>query len=72
MQVSGGVTMHAFKFEIANVYANLSNVVLRLEPSDPQAAARKAVLVNSHFDSTIGTVGELGSAGTTAGVPAVV
>jgi hypothetical protein len=25
--VSGGVTMHAFKFEIANVYNNLTNVV---------------------------------------------
>lgn len=58
-QVSGGITMHAFKFEIANVYRNLTNVLLRLAPADPAAAARKAVLVNSHYDSTLGTVGEL-------------
>lgn len=38
--------MHAFKFEIANVYANLSNVVLRLAPADPAAAGHKALLVN--------------------------
>ncbi|KAL4421351.1 hypothetical protein ABPG75_010642 [Micractinium tetrahymenae] len=57
LQVSGGVTMHAFKFEIANVYANLSNVVLRLSPADPEAASRKAVLLNSHYDSTLGTKG---------------
>lgn len=30
-QVSGGVTMHAFKFEIANVYNNLTNVVRVLD-----------------------------------------
>ncbi|KAL4424855.1 hypothetical protein ABPG77_011105 [Micractinium sp. CCAP 211/92] len=55
--VSGGVTMHAFKFEIANVYGNLTNVVLRLAPADPAAAARKAVLLNAHYDSTLGTKG---------------
>jgi hypothetical protein len=56
--------MHAFKFEIANVYRNLTNVVLRVAPADPVAAARKAVLVNSHYDSTLGTVGEKSAAGT--------
>lgn len=50
--------MHAFRFEIANVYQNLSNVVLRLAPADPAAAARKAVLLNAHYDSTLGTKGE--------------
>ncbi len=50
--------MHAFKFEIANVYGNLTNVVLRLAPADPAAAARKAVLLNAHYDSTLGTKGE--------------
>jgi hypothetical protein len=49
--------MHAFKFELANVYRNLTNVVLRLSPADPVAAAKKAVLVNSHYDSMMGTVG---------------
>lgn len=55
--VTGGVTMHAFKFELANVYANLTNVVLRIAPTDPVAASKKAVLVNSHYDSTLGTKG---------------
>jgi hypothetical protein len=57
LQVSGGITMHAFKFELANVYRNLTNVVLRISPTDPVAAAKKAVLVNSHYDSTLGTKG---------------
>lgn len=62
--------MHAFKFEIANVYQNLTNVVLRLAPADPRAAAKKAVLLNAHYDSTLGTKGEAGlleSDGCTAG-----
>lgn len=40
-QVSGGVTMHAFHFEIANVYNNLTNLILKLEPTDPSSAAAK-------------------------------
>ncbi|EFN50786.1 hypothetical protein CHLNCDRAFT_142511 [Chlorella variabilis] len=40
--VSGGVTMHAFKFQIANVYRNLTNVVLRVAPAAPAAARKKA------------------------------
>lgn len=49
--------MHAFKFQIANVYRNLTNVVLRVAPAAPAAARKKAVLVNGHYDSTLGTVG---------------
>ena len=48
--------MDAFKFRIANVYQNLTNVVLRIAPKGA-AAARPAVLVNSHYDSTLGSVG---------------
>ena len=42
-----------------------TNQVLRLAPSDPTAAAKKGVLVNSHYDSTLGTVGasDCGSTG---------
>lgn len=50
--------MTAFGFEIANVYVNLTNVVLRVAPADPGAAARPAVLVNAHYDSTLGSAGE--------------
>lgn len=66
LQVSGGITMHAFKFELANVYRNLTNVVLRISPTDPVAAAKKAVLVNSHYDSTLGTKGTAAAGGTAA------
>ncbi len=47
--------MSAFAFEIANVYNNLTNIVLRIAPKGSSA---KAVLVNSHYDSTLGTPGE--------------
>ena len=70
-QVSGGITMHAFKFELANVYRNLTNVVLRLSPADPVAAAKKAVLVNSHYDSMMGTVGGWVGSGRWVGRPGV-
>lgn len=55
--MTGAVTMHAFKFELANVYNNLSNVVLRVAPTDPMGSKAKGLLVNSHYDSTLGTVG---------------
>ncbi len=48
--------MSAFKFDIANVYNNLTNIVVRI---GPKASKVKAVLVNSHYDSTVGTAGEL-------------
>ena len=63
--------MHAFKFELANVYRNLTNVVLRLSPTDPVAAAKKAVLVNSHYDSMMGTVGGWVGSGRWVGRPGV-
>ena len=47
--------MSAFKFEIANVYNNLTNIVIRVAPKGSTA---KAVLVNSHYDSTLGTPDE--------------
>eukprot|EP00887_Chlorella_sp_A99_P005787 scaffold1.g5787.t1 len=54
-QVSGAVSMVAFKFDIANAYNNLTNVVLRIAPR--RAAHARGVLVNSHYDSTLGTGG---------------
>lgn len=44
-----------FHFDIANAYNNLTNVVLRIAPKI--AANKPGVLVNAHYDSTIGTAG---------------
>jgi hypothetical protein len=49
--------MSAFRFEIANAYSGLTNVVLRVAPAG-SAHDAPAVLVNAHFDSTLGTKGE--------------
>lgn len=54
--------MSAFKFDIANVYNNLTNIVIRITPRGAAAAKTKAVLVNAHYDSTLGTAGALGLA----------
>lgn len=49
--------MSAFRFEIANAYSGLTNVVLRVAPAG-SAQDAPAVLVNAHFDSTLGTKGK--------------
>lgn len=56
-QTSGAVTMSVFGFEITNAFNNLTNVVITLRPKDERNASKKAVLINAHFDSTLGTVG---------------
>ncbi len=54
---------HAFGFEIANVYNGLTNIILRIAPKESEkeqkdgAAAPLSVLVNAHYDSTIGSPG---------------
>lgn len=54
-RVSGAVAKQvALHTEMANAYNDLANVVLRLAP---RGSSAPAVLVNAHFDSTLGTAG---------------
>lgn len=55
--VTGAVTMEVFGYEIANAFNNLTNVLVVMTPNDPIKAQNKAVLINGHYDSTLGTVG---------------
>ena len=41
--------------ELANIYQNLTNIVLTITPTAHQTVP--AVLVNGHFDSAIGSTG---------------
>lgn len=54
-QVSGGVLMALLGLELANIYQNLTNIVLTITPTAHQTVP--AVLVNGHFDSAIGSTG---------------
>ncbi len=54
-QVSGGVLMALLGLELANIYQNLTNIVLTITPKAHQTVP--AVLVNGHFDSAIGSPG---------------
>ena len=47
---------NAFGFQIANVYNNLTNVVLMVRPKN-ETTTRDALLVNAHYDSTLGSPG---------------
>ena len=46
----------AFGFQIANVYNNLTNIVMVVSPTDGMSHV-KSVLVNAHYDSTMGSPG---------------
>jgi Peptidase family M28 len=60
---------HAFGFEISNVYNGLTNIILHIAPKEVEgeggghkeenkkAFSPKSVLVNAHYDSTIGSPG---------------
>ena len=55
-QVTGGIgRQEAFGLEIANVYNNLTNIVLKVSPKG--SSGRKGVLINGHYDSTLGSPG---------------
>ncbi|KAL0027903.1 hypothetical protein WJX79_001663 [Trebouxia sp. C0005] len=54
-QVSGGVLMALLGLDLANIYQNLTNIVLTITPKAHQTVP--AVLVNGHFDSAIGSPG---------------
>ena len=54
-QVSGGVLMALLGLDMANVYQNLTNVVMTLTPKGHQDTP--AVLVNAHYDTAVGSPG---------------
>lgn len=59
--ISGAVSkQHVFGFEISNVYNGLTNIVLRIAPKNEEINGSDrplSVLVNAHYDSTIGSTG---------------
>ena len=52
---TGALNMMLLHHMITNAYQNLSNVVLVIEPRD--ASTRPALLLNAHFDNTLGSPG---------------
>ena len=56
-QVSGEVQMSLLGSSFGNMYQNLSNILLTIVPK--AAADVPAVLVNAHFDTAIGSPGQL-------------
>ncbi|KFM28509.1 Endoplasmic reticulum metallopeptidase 1 [Auxenochlorella protothecoides] len=56
-KVTDSMTLKAFGHTFGNAYVGLSNVVLRIAPARGPGARAPAVLVNSHFDSAMGSVG---------------
>ena len=55
-QVTGGVLMALLGLDMANVYQNLTNIVMTLTPKRHQDIP--AVLVNAHYDTAVGSPGE--------------
>jgi len=62
-RVSGGVNLEYFHAPIGSLYQGLGNVMLRLEPTGQQAVGDTTVLLNAHYDSTLGSPGTLLSGG---------
>ena len=59
--MSGGVDLNYFHEPIGSIYQGLGNVMLRLAPTDQPAAANTTLLLNAHYDSTLGSQGEQSS-----------
>ncbi len=57
---TGALNMVFLRHMMTNAYANVSNVVLAIQPAD--VADRPALLLNAHFDSTLGSAGALRTA----------
>lgn len=53
--VSGAVNFAFVNRNMTNVYHNVTNIAVRLTPTSP--STRSSLLINAHFDSTLGTVG---------------
>ena len=56
-QVSGQVHMSLLGASFGNMYQNLTNILLMVTPK--AAADVPAVLVNAHYDTAIGSPGEI-------------
>lgn len=54
--MTGSVLMGLLGLELANIYQNLTNVVLTITPRGCEATP--AVLVNAHYDSAVGSPGQ--------------
>ena len=57
-RVSGGVNLEYFHAPIGSLYQGLGNVMLRIEPTGKQAVGNTTVLLNAHYDSTLGSPGD--------------
>ena len=55
--VSGAVETEFLHTGYTNLYNNITNVILVVSPT--AALHEKSVLVNAHFDSTLGTTGQI-------------
>lgn len=53
--VSGAVETEFLRTGYTNLYNNITNIILVVSPT--AALHEKSVLVNAHFDSTLGTTG---------------
>ncbi|ACO66340.1 predicted protein, partial [Micromonas commoda] len=53
---TGSFRLNFLNNDIANAYTNLTNVVVRVAPKSAQSDAR-SVLLNAHFDTTLGSPG---------------
>jgi len=53
---TGAADLEFLNADFTSAYINISNVVLKITPK--HAASEKAVVVNAHFDSTLGSPGK--------------
>lgn len=66
-RVSGDMSLEAFGHSFGNAYANVTNVVLKIRPRTENEESAPGVMINSHIDSALGSVGA-SDAGTCIGV----
>lgn len=55
-ETTGALDMDFLHSDFTNAYLNVSNIVLKIVPVD--ASSNQTVLVNAHFDSTLGSPGK--------------
>ena len=54
---TGSFRLNFLNNDIANAYTNLTNVVIRVAAAVPSSPSPPAVLLNAHFDTTLGSPG---------------
>ena len=54
---TGSFRLNFLNNDIANAYTNLTNVVVRVAAAVPSSPSPPAVLLNAHFDTTLGSPG---------------